>query len=130
MNDEHSHTDKLSDQVPVESRITIVTNQALFALGAVVATPAALAALEKTGFQPVDILARHISGDWGDCSSDDARSNDLAVKSSQRIFSVYRLLDAIQLEAMSRELRQRQATLWVITEWDRSVTTLLLPYEY
>lgn len=130
MNDQHFHKDKLSDQVPAQTRTTILTNRALFELGAVVATPAALAALEKSGFQPVDILARHISGDWGDCSSDDARSNDLAVTSSQRIFSVYRLLDAIQLAAMSCEQRQRQATLWVITEWDRSVTTLLLPYEY
>jgi len=88
----------------------------LFALGQVVATAGALDALEEAGQQPRELLMRHASGDWGDLSSDDRAENERSLKEG------YRLLSAYTLSSGER--------LWVITEHDRSVTTLLLPDEY
>lgn len=87
-----------------------------FALGQVVATPGALAALAEAGVAPATLLARHQTGDWGDVCEEDAAENELALGRHLRIFSVYRLSDAL--------------TLWVITEADRSATTILLPADY
>ena len=61
-------------------------------------------------------LARHISGDWGDLSEEDKKSNDKALKDGERIMSAYNTENNIRI--------------WVITEWDRSVTTVLLPEDY
>ena len=62
-------------------------------------------------------LDRHLSGDWGALSSEDAESNDAALESGEdRIFSVY--------------YTPYGAKLWIITEWDRSVTTVLFPEDY
>jgi len=91
-------------------------NKCLFTLGTIVATPGCIEALEKLGVLPVTLLARHVSGDWGDVCELDRASNDQAVKDNTRIFSVYRLADEV--------------TVWIITEADRSSTCLLLPYEY
>ena len=62
--------------------------------------------------------------------AEDSVANDLAVTGSMRILSVHRLVDADLLAAMPRTQRERQKTIWIITEWDRSVTTLLTPFEY
>ncbi len=88
----------------------------LFPVGQIVATPGALAALETAGHDAREFLRRHVCGDWGDLSEDDRKENDVSVTQSLRILSAY------QLTASER--------LWVITEADRSVTTLLLPSEY
>lgn len=88
----------------------------LFPLGQVVATPGALAALEQAGRTPQEFLDRHVGGDWGDLCTEDKRANDLALRFGHRIFSAYPLKEDLRL--------------WLITEWDRSVTTLLLPAEY
>ncbi len=61
------------------------------------------------------ILARHSSGDWGDVDAEDKATNDRAVEDGERIVSAYKLYGE---------------KVWIITEWDRSVTTLLLPSEY
>ena len=88
----------------------------LFTLGLVVATPGALAALEKTG-QPVEeFIDRHITGDWGDVTDEDKESNDSSARKGYRVLSAYHLQDGTKI--------------WVITEADRSATTLLLPSEY
>lgn len=87
-----------------------------FQLGQVVATPGALQALEATGQTPLEFLERHISGDWGDLDQDDRRENELSVRRGFRILSAYHLQDGTKL--------------WIITEADRSATTLLLPSEY
>ena len=59
---------------------------------------------------------RHQGGDWGDVCEDDAEANELALKDNSRLLSVYHTA--------------RMVKLYVITEWDRSATTILLPEEY
>ena len=59
--------------------------------GQVAATPAALALLEKHGINPLLLLGRHLSGDWGDLGADDMLSNDAAPVDGGRIFSSYLL---------------------------------------
>ena len=90
--------------------------QPLFALGRLVATPGALELLTLAQQTPLEFLARHSRGDWGECCPEDASENDFSVKAGFRIFSVYRTCNGEKL--------------WVITEADRSVTTLLLPSDY
>ena len=88
----------------------------LFPLGQVVATPGALAAIEKSGQQPGEFLARHVSGDWGEVPPEDIKENELSFQHG------FRLLSAYHTNAGEK--------LWVITEADRSSTTVLLPDEY
>lgn len=85
-----------------------------FGLGRTLITPGAQEALH-----PEDVLKslqRHVFGDWGDCCPDDWQENDFAVGRELRIFSVYR--------------DRNEVKFWVITEADRSATTVLLPSEY
>jgi hypothetical protein len=89
----------------------------LFSLGQVVVTPGALDALETEGIQPTVLLERHETGDWGELDTDDWKANDDALKTGGRLLSAY-------------TLPQTQVKVWVITESDRSATTLLLPNEY
>ena len=89
---------------------------AQFNPGQVVATPGALAALAANTQLAVQVLARHVTGDWGDVDAADWAVNNHALRAQERLLSVYRLADG--------------RCLYVITEWDRSVTTLLLPDEY
>lgn len=87
-----------------------------FNLGQIVATPGALNALATVNMMPETLLRRHQQGDWGDVSAPDLKSNELALRQGSRLLSSYRLSSAVKV--------------WVITEADRSVTTLLLPSEY
>jgi hypothetical protein len=87
-----------------------------FTLGQVVATPGALALLEKHGKSPAEFLARHSSNDWGDACSEDAEQNDRAAECGYQIMSVYKIA--------------ANASVWIITEGDRSATTVLLPEDY
>lgn len=89
---------------------------ARFKLGHVVATPAALEALQVAGVVPFALLLRHASGDWGDLDDDDKRENELSLTHELRILSAYALPTG-----------QR---VWIITEADRSSTTILLPEDY
>ncbi|MBK1683690.1 hypothetical protein [Rhodoferax fermentans] len=88
---------------------------ALFELGQVTATPGALAHCEQHRVNPLLLLGKHIGGDWGDISAADVASNVHAVQHDERILSAY----VVQGEK-----------LYVITEWDRSATTLLMASEY
>ena len=88
----------------------------MFHLGDVVATPAALNALQSCNVSPAQLLQLHVSGNWGSVCEEDALANDAAVKNGERILSSYRIGEYTRV--------------WVITEWDCSVTTLLLPSEY
>lgn len=87
-----------------------------FALGAVVVTVGVQALIEREALNPLTYLHRHLHGDWGDVDPEDWQANQSALEHGDRLLSVYRLNDAL--------------TLWIITEWDRSATTLLLPSEY
>jgi hypothetical protein len=93
-----------------------ITKQPLFGVGQLVATPGALAALQKTGQSPVEFLTRHVTGDWGELPVEDRTENFLSVERGFRVLSSYRTLAG--------------ESIWVITEADRSLTTLLLPEEY
>jgi hypothetical protein len=88
----------------------------LFALGQVVATPGALDAMTELDFSPLDLIHRHVTGDWGDLGVEDQQQNLLAIRSRMRIFSSYKIGASVKI--------------WIITEADRSSTTLLLPDEY
>lgn len=87
-----------------------------FQLGMIVATPGALAALDEAATNAEDLLIRHMSWDWGEIPPEDAEQNIYAVTHGLRIMSCYPL---------GTEVR-----IWIITEADRSATTLLLPEEY
>jgi hypothetical protein len=94
----------------------IAQPQPLFDLGQTVATPAALDALAVSGQSPSEFLSRHVRGDWGDLSKADKAANDRALTLGERILSAYRTSQGTRV--------------WVITEADRSTTTILLPQEY
>ena len=92
------------------------SNAMLFPLGDLVATRGALSVLEKNGVVPMRLVSRHIKGDWGDVPRDDAAANTDALRIGARLLSSYELPDGTRI--------------WIITEADRSATTLLLPEEY
>ena len=78
-----------------------------FSLGQVVATPAALTALESTGETPQDFLARHWQGDWGDPVPEDVDANERALVENRRIFSAHNLADGSRL-LTCRQFRRRR----------------------
>jgi hypothetical protein len=84
----------------------------LFPLGRILATPGAL----DLGVNFYPFLYRHQRGDWGDLVAEDKAENDYSVKQGLRILSAYHTPDGIKF--------------WIITEADRSVTTILLPQDY
>ena len=90
----------------------------LFQLGETVLSPGAQDALEKSGQSAREFLLRHASGDWGMVSEADHKLNQNALTAGEegRLLSSYSLTD--------------DTKIWIITEADRSVTTLLLPEEY
>nr|WP_314353024.1 type I restriction endonuclease subunit M [Comamonas thiooxydans] len=110
--------------------MTLMSNVPRFALGQLVATPGALELLDQTGFSALALVSRHVHGDWGDCCDEDKATNEAAVRQRIRVMSVYRLVDAEALLQTPLDKRSGLPTLWIITEADRSVTTLLLPSEY
>ncbi|RZI43850.1 hypothetical protein EGT07_07855 [Herbaspirillum sp. HC18] len=87
----------------------------LFSLGQVVATPGVLTHLEKHGVNAQEYLERHVRGDWGEVPSEDAVENNVAVRYGFRVISSYTIASE---------------KVWVVTEADRSVTTMLFPSEY
>jgi hypothetical protein len=84
-------------------------------LGRVVTTPRALKLLSEASEDLFGYLARHATGDWGELCTFDRRQNEIALRDGYRVLSSY---------PVGRE------RVWVITEADRSVTTILLPEEY
>ena len=94
---------------------------AKFLLGRVVATPAALQAVEESGQTPASFLNRHASGDWGEVDAEDWQLNDQALVDGSRLLSSYRTL--------------KGKKLWIITEaaddhGNQAATTILVPEEY
>ncbi len=87
-----------------------------FELGHLVATPGALVTLEESGHIPPEFLIRHKNGDWGDLPPVDVQENERSLARGGRLFSAYHT--------------RREDRIWVITESDRSATTLLWPEDY
>ncbi len=90
-----------------------MNDKPLFPLGQVVATPGALQALENAGQEPEEFLNRHDRGDWGEVPEADKQENEISLQRGFRIFSAY-----------TTSAGER---IWIITEADRSATTILLP---
>ncbi len=87
-----------------------------FKPGRIFLTPAALQLLQATGIPFIDLLIRHIRGDWGDISESDRQQNELSLSAGLRLLSSYAL--------------PHGERIWIITEWDRTSTTILLPDDY
>ena len=96
--------------------VSTIVRPPRFALGQIVATPGALDALMDAGQDPMAFVARHQSGDWGELDAEDTQENEYSVQHGFRLLSAYTLRTGVRI--------------WVITEADRSATTLLLPEEY
>ncbi len=93
--------------------ILIAIAQSKFPLGQIVITANAQSRLSPEAVRAG--LRRHAAGDWGELPSEDAASNEEALKHGGRLFSAY---------------GQGESRFWIITEHDRSVTTILLPQDY
>lgn len=87
----------------------------LFKLGQVVATRAAMQFCEQHNINPLQLIGRHVGGDWGDLDAAHVTANVQALEHDLRLFSSYKI---------------GEGKVWVITEADRSVTTVLLPKDY
>ena len=87
-----------------------------FGLGAVFATRAALEALGSAEVSPSELLERHAAGDWGDVPPEDARENEYALERGLRVLSSYPLPGGERV--------------WIVTEADRSSTSIITPDEY
>jgi hypothetical protein len=87
---------------------------AKFSLGRIVATPNALDHLTQDDIRSG--IIRHQAGDWGDLDADDRKENDLALERGARLLSAYQASNGTKF--------------WIITEADKSSTTVLLPEDY
>ena len=94
----------------------LVPMDAKFFPGVLVITPGALAAFQRTGEGIQPFLTRHLCGDWGNLDTYDWKENEYSLRQGFRLLSAYPLRDG--------------STIWMITEADRSATTILLPDEY
>jgi hypothetical protein len=99
---------------PQSNRLPVPNWQSNFPLGRLFITPSA-----KRALTPTDVavaISRHAKGDWGDVSEEDRQENELSLKEGFRLLSVYHGADGTKF--------------WVMTEADRSSTTVLLPGDY
>ena len=94
----------------------IMKQKPRFETGQICSTPGALGAMMDAIQSPMEFVARHMNGDWGEVCAEDQQANEEALDSNLRLLSAYRTTAGVKL--------------WVITEADRSVTTILLPEEY
>src|SRR4051794_33051201 len=90
--------------------------QIKFPPGQLVMTPGASAAFVRTREQAIPYLLRHMQGDWGELDAHDVQENEHSLQHGLRLLSKYTLAD--------------RTVIWIITEADRSATTILLPEEY
>jgi hypothetical protein len=100
--------------MPEDTDAVPAGKESKFPLGQTLITRAALAALSATDI--ANALDRHRTGDWGEINREDWQSNERALKHGARLLSVY--------------LTPTRTKFWVLTEWDRSATTVLLPEDY
>lgn len=86
-----------------------------FELGRLLITPGAISEIERLEIDGIELLGRHQNGDWSEMHEEDKNANEQALNSGSRVFSSYTI---------------KGVSFWVITEADRSATTILLPSEY
>ena len=98
------------------SNTTQEAGVARFALGQTVITSGADEALQLAGQTAIEFLRRHMSCDWGELSDEDVKENELSLEQGFRLLSRYQTA--------------KGERIWIITEADRSATTILLPIEY
>lgn len=96
--------------------------KALFSLGEIAVPPCAYDLMKDLKLNWLWFIARHQTGDWGDISDDDQREIHQSVSNGSRILTAYYVAPVDEVKA------HRQP--WVLTEADRSFTTILLPEEY
>ena len=94
----------------------IAADHPRFQLGQILSTPGALKVMADNDVDPLSLVQRHVRGDWGVVCSSDGRANEDAVQYGDRVLSSY--------------LMKSGAVVWVLTEFDRSTTTFLLPSDY
>lgn len=99
----------------VEKALSHTKRKAKFQLGQIVATPGAIELVRRKNLALNTFILRHVTGDWGDIGAEDKATNDEAVEHGYQIHSAYNV---------------GPGRIWIITEWDRSVTTILLPEDY
>lgn len=126
------------DDTPQESqtpKYTLITNAAKFSPGQIVATPGALALMQRTNTNPAILLNRHLHGDWGDTCAEDSSLNEQALDDGSRLMSVYRLVSLQTLTTTPLKKRTELPTVWIITEavgegGKRASSCILLPEDY
>jgi hypothetical protein len=96
-----------------------------FSPGRLLITPGALELLSRYQVEPLTLLLRHVTGDWGELCPEDAKANEEALQNQLRLISGY-----VIPVPEGGEPSLTPAKVWVITEADRSATTILLPEEY
>jgi hypothetical protein len=106
----------MQSNLTTSAKAGTTTGAARFQLGQTLITPAAQEAIRDAGQLPLEFLLRHQSGDWGDLGNEDKRENEFSVSRRLRILSKYHTAEGV--------------ALYVITEADRSASTILLPSEY
>ena len=106
----------MSANLNTSAKAETTTGAALFALGQTLITPGAQEAIREAGQLPLEFLLKHQAGDWGEVCEEDKRENELSLKEGFRLLSAYYTKAGVKI--------------WLITEWDRSATTILLPSEY
>ena len=98
------------------------TKSPKFKLGKIVITPGAISSLAKSNQLPSDFLTQHQEGNWGEHKKFDKKQNELAISNEGNIDLQQRVLSSYKTKLNEK--------IWIITEWDRSITTILLPDEY
>ena len=96
----------------------------------IVATRGAIALLTKSNVELQILIKHHLFGDWGDSDSDEIELNDFAVVNEMRVMGTYRIADWRTQQALSAHDRAELPTVWVFTQYDPSVTSVMLPSEY
>jgi hypothetical protein len=100
--------------LPSETGLAASAGRALFQMGRLFITPAAMEAVAE--YEIIAALRRHLRGDWGNVCPEDREENDRSLRKGFRLLSVYQTA--------------KGTTFWIITEADRSATTVLLPSDY
>ena len=104
------------DEPEDDGRVVNGHSLSRFSPGQLLATQRVMALSSELGINLIDYLSRHVRGDWGDLCPEDSRANEAALRNGGRLLSAYDMPNGKRL--------------WIITEADRSATTLLLPDEY